>query len=39
MEHGVVAPFPIRATIDLAGKWRIMEFSRYSTSQVVLFCI
>jgi hypothetical protein len=39
MEHGVVAPFPVRATLDLAGQWRIMGFTRYSISQVVLFCI
>jgi hypothetical protein len=39
MEHGVVAPYPVRATLDLAGHWRIMEFSRYSISHVVLFCI
>jgi hypothetical protein len=39
MEHGVVAPYPIRATLDLAGQWRIMGFSRYSISHVMLFCI
>jgi hypothetical protein len=39
MEHGVVAPFPVRAILDLAGQWRIMGFSRYSISHVVLFCI
>jgi hypothetical protein len=39
MEHGVVAPFLVRATLDLAGQWRIMGFSRYSISHVVLFCI
>jgi hypothetical protein len=39
MEHGVVAPFPVRATLDLAGQWKIMGFTRYSISQVVLFCI
>ena len=39
MEHGVVAPFLVRATLDLAGQWRIMGFNRYSISQVVLFCI
>jgi hypothetical protein len=30
MEHGVVAPYPVRATLDLVGQWRIMGFSRYS---------
>jgi hypothetical protein len=39
MEHGVVAPFLVRATLDLAGQWRIMGFTRYLISQVVLFCI
>jgi hypothetical protein len=39
MEHGVVAPYPVRATLDLAVQWRIMGFSRYSISHVVLFCI
>jgi hypothetical protein len=39
MEHGVVAPYPVRATLDLAGQWRIMGFSHYSISHVVLFCI
>jgi hypothetical protein len=39
LEHGVVAPYPVRATLDLAGQWRIMGFSRYSISHVVLFCI
>jgi hypothetical protein len=39
MEHGVVAPYPVRATLDLVGQWRIMGFSRYSISHVVLFCI
>jgi hypothetical protein len=39
MENGVVAPFPIIATLDLAGQWRIMGFTRYSISQVVLFYI
>ena len=39
IEHGIVAPFPIRATLDLAGHWRIMGFTYYSISQVVLFCI
>jgi hypothetical protein len=39
MEHGVTAPYPVRATLDLAGQWRIMGFSRYSISHVVLFCI
>jgi hypothetical protein len=39
MEHGVVAPFPVRATLDLAGQLRIMGFTCYSISQVVLFCI
>ena len=32
MEHGVVAPFPVRATLDLAGQWKIMGFTRYSIS-------
>jgi hypothetical protein len=32
MEHGVVAPFPVIATLDLAGQWRIMGFTRYSIS-------
>jgi hypothetical protein len=32
IEHGVVAPFHVRATIDLAGQWRIMGFSGYSIS-------
>jgi hypothetical protein len=39
MEHGVVAPYPVQATLDLARQWRIMGFSRYSISHVVLFCI
>ena len=39
MEHGSVAPFPVRATLDLTGHWRIMGFTRYSISHVVLFCI
>jgi hypothetical protein len=39
MEHGIVAPFPVRAILDLAGQWRIMGFTRYLISQVVLFCI
>jgi hypothetical protein len=39
MEHGVVAPYHVRAILDLARQWRIMGFSRYSISHVVLFCI
>jgi hypothetical protein len=29
LEHQVEAPFPIRATIDVAGHWRLMGFSCY----------
>ena len=39
MEQGVAAPFPVRAILDLSGQWRIMGFTCYSISQVVLFCI
>jgi hypothetical protein len=26
MEHEAVVPFPVRATIDIAGHWRVMGF-------------
>jgi hypothetical protein len=39
MEYGVEAPYSIRATLDLAGQWRIVGFTRNSISHVVLFCI
>ena len=39
MEHGIAAPFLVRATLDLVGQWRIMGFIHYSISQVVLFYI
>jgi hypothetical protein len=32
-----VAPFHVRAIINLAGRWKIMGFSHYSISHVVLF--
>jgi hypothetical protein len=31
--------FPVRATLDLAGFWRMRGFSRYSIVHLVLFCI
>jgi hypothetical protein len=37
MAHEVVAPFHVRAIINLAGRWKIMGFSHYSISHVVLF--
>jgi hypothetical protein len=39
MHYEDVAPYPVRATLDLAGRWRLMRFSRYSISHVMLFCI
>lgn len=38
ISYEVVAPFIVRATLDLARRWRIMGFSCYSISHVVLFC-
>jgi hypothetical protein len=35
LEHRAEAPFPMRATIDVAGRWRLMGFS---LSHVLLFC-
>ena len=32
MEHGIVAPFPVKVILDLAGQWKIMGFTHYSIS-------
>jgi hypothetical protein len=39
LEYGVEALYPVRATLDLAGQWRIVGFTLNSISHVVLFCI
>jgi hypothetical protein len=39
LDHVVEAPFPIRATINVAGHWKLMRFLWFSLSHVFLFCI
>jgi hypothetical protein len=36
MEHGVVVPYPVQATLDLAGQWRIFSLF-YKPCGVVLY--
>jgi hypothetical protein len=31
--------FPVQATLDLAGFWRMRGFTRFSLVHMVLFCI
>ena len=38
LEHHIEASFPMHATIDVAGRWRLMGFSQFSLSHVLLFC-
>jgi hypothetical protein len=33
------SPFPTPATIDVSGHWKLMGFSRFFLSHMLLFCI
>jgi hypothetical protein len=32
-------PFPVRAIVDVAGFWKLREFSRFSVVHMILSCI
>ena len=39
LHHELVAPNLVQAILDLIGHWSLMEFSYYSISHILLFCI
>jgi hypothetical protein len=39
LDYILEGSFPVRATLDLVGFWRMRGFSQYSIVHLVLFCI
>jgi hypothetical protein len=39
MEFRMESPYPMRATLDLAGWWTVRGFSRFSLVYMVLACL